>query len=101
LQKLALLCITSVLCTQSWAKSRGATSVHLAYPSRPSTVFYNELTVDVSAPGAYFMVCGFRQGYFCIPSSRISKETARAWNSPAPPDSVTGGLERLMACGHP
>lgn len=39
-------------------------SVHLGYPAEESVAFYNEATVQASAEGTYFMVCGFRMGYF-------------------------------------
>jgi hypothetical protein len=39
-------------------------SVHLGYPADEGVAFYNELTVDRSAPGTYFMVCGWDKGYF-------------------------------------
>lgn len=41
-------------------------SVHLGYPGPEGSLFYNELTVDQSAPGSYFMACGFDAGYFGI-----------------------------------
>ena len=47
-------------------------SVHLWYsvdqPSQPAeaNLFYNEITVEKSAPGTYFMACGFKMGYFGI-----------------------------------
>jgi hypothetical protein len=41
-------------------------SVHLHYPAPEGGVFYNEVTVDRSAPGTYFCACGFRMGYFGI-----------------------------------
>jgi hypothetical protein len=41
-------------------------SVHLAFPASAGTAFYNEVTVEQSADGTYFMVCGFRHGYFGI-----------------------------------
>ena len=31
-----------------------------------ATAFYNELTVQKSARGSYFMACGFSRGYFGI-----------------------------------
>jgi len=45
---------------------RAARSVHLGYPAPEGVVFYNEMTVDESVPGSYFMACGFRHGYFGI-----------------------------------
>jgi len=45
---------------------RYAPSVHMNYMSRPATAFYNEVTVENSSPGTYFMVCGWAGGYFGI-----------------------------------
>lgn len=39
-------------------------SVHLGYPAPAGAAFYNEVAVDRSAPGTYFCVCGFNQGYY-------------------------------------
>src|SRR5262249_31132863 len=39
-------------------------SVHLQYPAPEGTAFYNELTVERSADGTYFCICGFDQGYY-------------------------------------
>jgi hypothetical protein len=62
----ALLCLVGFLCAQTPAEPRAARSVHLRYVGAPSVVFYNELTVEESAPGSYFVACGFRHGYFGI-----------------------------------
>jgi hypothetical protein len=48
------------------APPRAARSVHLSYPAPPGMLFYNELTVEASTPGSYFMACGFNHGYFGI-----------------------------------
>jgi hypothetical protein len=45
---------------------RAARSVHLGYPAPEAAAFYNELTVEKSVPGSYFMACGFSHGYFGI-----------------------------------
>ena len=37
-----------------------------ALPGPGGVAFYNEVTVDASARGSYFMVCGFDGGYFGI-----------------------------------
>lgn len=39
-------------------------SVHLAYEGKDMTAFYNEVEIKESAPGTYFMVCGWDAGYF-------------------------------------
>jgi hypothetical protein len=41
-------------------------SVHLAYPASEGIAFYNEVTVEQSAPGTYFCACGWNTGYFGI-----------------------------------
>jgi len=45
---------------------RAARSVHLWYAGPKADLFYNELTVEKSVPGSYFMVCEFSRGYFGI-----------------------------------
>jgi hypothetical protein len=39
-------------------------SVHLGYPAPEGWGFHNEVTVERSAVGTYFMVCGWNTGYF-------------------------------------
>jgi hypothetical protein len=41
-------------------------SVHLAYQAPEGVAFYNEVKVESSAAGTYFMVCGWSKGYFGI-----------------------------------
>lgn len=41
-------------------------SVHLGYPAPEGIAFYNEITVEKSAEGTYFCVCGFSKGYYGI-----------------------------------
>lgn len=41
-------------------------SVHLGYPAPEATLFYNEIKVEMSAEGTYFMVCGWSKGYYGI-----------------------------------
>lgn len=41
-------------------------SVHLGYPASEGTAFYNEIKVEKSADGTYFMVCGWSKGYYGI-----------------------------------
>src|SRR5215212_5767685 len=48
------------------AAPRAARSVHLHFPAPEADAFYNELTVERSVPGSYFMACGFSLGYFGI-----------------------------------
>lgn len=41
-------------------------SVHLGYPAPQGVAFYNEMTVEKSADGTYFMAAGWSKGYFGI-----------------------------------
>jgi hypothetical protein len=41
-------------------------SVHLGYPAGEGVAFFNEVTVEQSAPGTYFCACGWNKGYFGI-----------------------------------
>ncbi len=45
---------------------KAARSVHLWWPAPDAVAFVNELTVEESVPGSYFMACGFNHGYFGI-----------------------------------
>jgi len=45
---------------------RAARSVHLRYPAPESSLFYNEVVVEESVNGSYFMACGWNTGYFGI-----------------------------------
>ena len=63
---------TLVLCTALLVSGadrpdqRACRSVHLWYAGPEAVAFYNEVTVEKSAPGTYFMACGFGGGYFGI-----------------------------------
>ena len=69
----AWLAATLVLAAAESKPPSAARSVHLSYPAPPGTIFYNELTVQESQRGSYFMACGFSQGYFGI--QQIGAET--------------------------
>ncbi len=45
---------------------RAARSVHLSYPAPDGVLFYNEVVVEQSVNGSYFMACGWNTGYFGI-----------------------------------
>jgi hypothetical protein len=66
---LFLAVATPTLAADAPKPPRAARSVHLAYPLPANTqadAFYNEMTVDKSVPGSYFMAAGFSHGYFGI-----------------------------------
>jgi hypothetical protein len=66
LPALLFLSLASFLHADEKLKGVACRSVHLGYPSGEGTAFYNEITVSQSAPGTYFMVCGWDKGYFGI-----------------------------------
>jgi len=49
-------------------------SVHLGYPAPEGVAFYNEVAVEKSADGTYFMVCGWSKGYFGMQELAIGKK---------------------------
>lgn len=48
------------------APPRAARSVHLGWSAPDGAEFYNEVRVEQSSRGSYFMVCGWNTGYFGI-----------------------------------
>ncbi len=61
---LLLLAITTVLQADEKLKGIACRSVHLGYQAPVGVAFYNEVSVEQSAEGTYFMVCGWDKGYF-------------------------------------
>ncbi len=66
-------------------EGKACRSVHLAYEAGEGTAFYNEVTVDESAPGTYFCVCGWNKGYYGIQELGNGKKLAifSVWDSNA------------------
>lgn len=67
----ALLALSATIATPAISAAepvalRAARSVHLSYPSPAATFFYNEVVVERSVNGSYFMACGWNTGYFGI-----------------------------------
>ena len=63
---LLLLAITTVVQADEKLKGIACRSVHLGYPAPVGVAFYNEVTIEQSAVGTYFMVCGWDKGYFGV-----------------------------------
>jgi hypothetical protein len=59
----ALVALTSARADERLA-GVACRSVHLSYPADEAAMFCNEVVIDRSAPGSYFMVCGWSLGYF-------------------------------------
>lgn len=58
-------------------------SVHLGFDAPAGTAFYNEVTIEKSSPGSFFMVCGWDQGYFGLQELADGKKLAifSVWDS--------------------
>ena len=61
---LLMVLVSPILRADERLKDIACRSVHLGYPAAEGVAFYNEVTIDRSAPGTYFMVCGWDKGYF-------------------------------------
>lgn len=58
------------------APPRAARSVHLQWTMPEAEAFYLEMAVEQSAPGSYFMACGWSGGYFGIQELRDGRKVA-------------------------
>ena len=63
---IALLVFSTIAVGDERLKDIACRSVHLRYKAPAATAFYNEITVEKSAPGTYFAVCGWDAGYYGI-----------------------------------
>jgi hypothetical protein len=59
------VCLTTSAAEQA-KLPQAARSVHLSYPAPDASLFYNEMVVEKSTGGSYFMACGWKAGYFGI-----------------------------------
>ncbi len=77
-------------------------SVHLAYPAPAGTEFYTELTVEKSAPGTYFMACGWGKGYFGIQELGNGKKLVlfSVWDPTAGDDPAKVKDENCVKMSH-
>lgn len=66
---LSVIGLLALICT-TWAdeklKGIACRSVHLGYAAPEGQAFYTEASIKQSAPGTYFMTCGWSKGYFGI-----------------------------------
>ena len=80
-------CVVLIACAALRADERlkdiACRSVHLAYDAPTGVAFYNQVTVDRSAPGTYFCACGWNQGYFGIQELANGKKVVifSVWDS--------------------
>jgi hypothetical protein len=81
---------------------RAARSVHLHYPAPAADAFYNELTVEKSTPGSYFMACGFGHGYFGIQEQSRGRKVVifSVWDPTKGDDAKKVPLEQRVEILH-
>jgi len=58
--------IPALLLADEKLKGIACRSVHLGYPAPEGNSFYIEMNILSSAPGTYFMACGWNKGYFGV-----------------------------------
>ena len=58
--------IPALLLADEKLKGIACRSVHLGYPAPEGNAFYIEMKILSSAPGTYFMACGWNKGYFGV-----------------------------------
>jgi hypothetical protein len=77
-------------------------SVHLGYPAPAGSAFYTELTVEKSAPGTYFMACGWNKGYFGIQELANGKKLVlfSVWDPTAGNDPKSVPVEKRVKTLH-
>src|SRR5438105_1510307 len=61
---LDLLLVSSLVAITAAEPPRAARSVHLGFPGPEAELFYNEMIIDKSVDGSYFMAAGWDTGYF-------------------------------------
>src|SRR5882672_8345565 len=98
-------CIVVILLAESTALSgaesqqspHAARSVHLWYPAPDATLFYNEMVVEKSAGGSYFMACGWDRGYFGIQELAEHRKVIlfSVWDAGDAEKSKVGAEERV------
>ena len=82
------------------AEPRAARSVHLQYPAVPATMFYNEMTIDQTTPGSYFMAAGWNTGYFGLQEIASGKKVVifSVWDPTKGDDPKAVKLEDRVEC---
>lgn len=79
---------------------RAARSVHLRYTAPDSLLFYNEMTVDQTTTGSYFMACGWNTGYFGIQDLGNNRKIVlfSVWDPTKGDDAAAVKLEDRVEC---
>jgi len=59
-----IICLSTIAQADAKLEGKACRSVHLGFPAPEGSAFYNEMTIEKSAEGTYFMAAGFSKGYF-------------------------------------
>jgi hypothetical protein len=88
---------TAVLRADERLEGKACRSVHLVYSAGEGVAFYNEVTVERSAPGTYFCACGWNKGYFGIQELGNSKKVVlfSVWDSNQNDPKAVGADKRV------
>jgi hypothetical protein len=86
-----------VSAAESQTAPQAARSVHLWYPAPDATLFYNEMVVEKSTGGSYFMACGWDKGYFGIQELGDGRKVIlfSVWDAGDAEKSKIGAEERV------
>lgn len=102
----ALLCgavLTPAAPADESLAGRACRSVHLRWPAAPAAAFSQDLVVEASDPGTYFMACGWGRGYFGIQErtgGRGKVVLFSVWDRPAGDDPDAVPEDRRVAVRH-
>lgn len=74
-----------------------ACSVHLVFPGPRASAFYDEVAVERSARGSFFMACGFQAGHFGLQELGDGKKVVifSVWDAPDTNADVVDGEKQV------
>jgi hypothetical protein len=96
------LTLTAITPADEKLKGIACRSVHLGYPAPEGVAFYNEMTVEKSADGTYFMAAGWGKGYFGIQELANGKKLVlfSVWDPTAGDDPKKVDAEKRVKMLH-
>jgi hypothetical protein len=96
------LTLTALAPADEKLKGIACRSVHLGYPAPEGVAFYNEMAVEKSADGTYFMAAGWGKGYFGIQELANGKKLVlfSVWDPTAGDDPKKVDAEKRVKMLH-
>lgn len=97
-----LCLLESAVSADESLKGIACRSVHLGFDAPAGSAFYNEVTIEKTAPGSFFMVCGWDQGYFGLQELADGKKLAifSVWDSENNDPQATPEERRVRVVYH-